>query len=142
MSPLLGETVRAELSSELGFSRDHRTRNIACIDFIAAELTPAGAAVITEPVALHEDVQQHARELVEKSGDFYVVHVATSLEYAEKIDKRGIYTKARKGKIKGFTGVDDPYETPARLNLIVDVKKMSEKHRSSNHFDIRKPRPL
>jgi sulfate adenylyltransferase len=61
--------------------------------------------------------------LVEKYGDFYLVHVATSLEYAEKTDKRGIYAKARAGEIKGFTGVDDPYEVPKKADLTVDIEK-------------------
>ena len=125
VSLLLGETVRSELSSELGFSRADRTRNIGRIAFVAAELTRAGAAVIAAPIAPYEDARQHARELVEKYGDFYLVHVGTSLEYAEKTDKRGIYAKARKGEIRGFTGVDDPYETPVKANLTVDVEKMS-----------------
>jgi sulfate adenylyltransferase len=125
VSLLLGETVRAELSSELGFSRADRTRNIGRIAFVAAELTRAGAAVIAAPIAPYEDARNHARELVEKFGSFYLIHVATSLEYAENTDRRGIYARARRGEIRGFTGVDDPYETPAKANLTVDVEKMS-----------------
>lgn len=125
VSLLLGETVRSELSSELGFSREDRDRNIGRIGFVASELTRAGAAVIAAPIAPFEAARKHARELVEKFGDFYLVHVATSLEYAEKTDKRGIYEKARRGEIKGFTGVDDPYETPEKADLTVDVEKQS-----------------
>lgn len=123
VSLLLGETVRAELSSELGFSRADRTTNIGRIGFVASELTRASAAVIAAPIAPFEDARQHARELVEKYGDFYLVHVATSLEYAEKTDKKGIYAKARAGEIKGFTGVDDPYEVPKKADLTVDIEK-------------------
>ncbi|KAL1838878.1 hypothetical protein VTJ49DRAFT_2102 [Mycothermus thermophilus] len=125
VSLLLGETVRHELSSELGFSREDRDKNIGRIAFVASELTRAGAAVIAAPIAPFEAARQHARELVEKYGDFYLVHVATSLEYCEKTDKRGIYKKARAGEIKGFTGVDDPYEAPAKADLVVDVEKQS-----------------
>ncbi|KAB5547166.1 hypothetical protein GE09DRAFT_201889 [Coniochaeta sp. 2T2.1] len=125
VSMLLGETVRAELSSELGFSREDRTRNIGRIAFVASELTRSGAAVIAAPIAPFEDARQHARELVEKYGDFYLVHVATPLEYCEKTDKRGIYKRARNGEIKGFTGVDDPYETPAKPDLVVDCEKQT-----------------
>ncbi|KAI9050521.1 hypothetical protein LZ554_005682 [Drepanopeziza brunnea f. sp. 'monogermtubi'] len=125
VSLLLGETVRAELSSELGFSRADRTRNIGRIAFVASELTRSRAAVIAAPIAPYEDARQHARELVEKFGDFYLIHVATSLEHAEKTDKRGIYAKARRGEIKGFTGVDDPYETPKKADLTVDLEKTS-----------------
>jgi sulfate adenylyltransferase len=125
VSMLLGETVRHELSSELGFSREDRDKNIARIAFVASELTRSGAAVIAAPIAPFEQARKHARELVEKYGDFYLVHVATPLEYCEKTDKRGIYKKARAGEIKGFTGVDDPYEPPAKPDLVVDCEKQS-----------------
>ena len=92
---------------------------------MAAELTRAGAAVIAAPIAPYEDARIHAREQVEKFGDFFLIHVATSLEYAEKTDKKGVYAKARRGEIKGFTGVDDPYEDPAKADLTVDVEKQS-----------------
>jgi sulfate adenylyltransferase len=113
--------VRHELSSELGFSRRERDINIGRIAFVASELTKAGAAVIAAPIAPFENPRQQARELVEKHGSFYLVHVATPLEYCEKTDKRGIYEKARKGEVKGFTGVDDPYETPKKADLTVDI---------------------
>ncbi|KAL2149992.1 hypothetical protein VTH82DRAFT_7668 [Thermothelomyces myriococcoides] len=125
VSLLLGETVRHELSSELGFTREDRDRNIGRIAFVASELTKSGAAVIAAPIAPFEQARQHARELVEKYGDFYLVHVATPLEYCEKTDKRGIYKKARAGEIKGFTGVDDPYEPPSKPDLVVDCEKQS-----------------
>ncbi len=120
---LLGETVRSGISSELGFSREDRHKNIQRIAFVAAELTRAGAAVIAAPIAPFADGRDQARETVSQYGSFYLVHVATSLEYAEKTDKRGVYAKARQGEIKGFTGVDDPYEPPSNANLVVDVEK-------------------
>ncbi|KAG9230941.1 hypothetical protein BJ875DRAFT_487483 [Amylocarpus encephaloides] len=123
VSLLLGETVRAELSSELGFSRADRTRNIGRIAFVASELTRSGAAVIAAPIAPFEDSRVQARKLVEKHGSFYLIHVATSLEHAEKTDKRGVYAKARAGEIQGFTGVDDPYEDPTKADLTVDLEK-------------------
>jgi len=58
-------------------------------------------------------------------GNFYLVHVNTPLEYCEKMDRRGTYAKARKGEIKGFTGIDDPYEAPAKTDLVVDVSKQT-----------------
>lgn len=123
VSLLLGETVRSELSSELGFSKDDRDKNVARIAFVASELTRSGAAVIAAPIAPYENARKAAREIVAKHGDFYLVHVATSLEYAEKTDKRGVYAKARAGEIKGFTGVDDPYEQPLHADLTVDIEK-------------------
>ncbi|KAK3336832.1 hypothetical protein B0T19DRAFT_52288 [Cercophora scortea] len=125
VSLFLGETIRHELSSELGFSREDRDKNIGRIGFVASELTRSGAAVIAAPIAPFEQARLHARELVEKYGDFYLVHVATPLEYCEKTDKRGVYKKARAGEIKGFTGVDDPYEAPAKPDLVVDLEKHS-----------------
>lgn len=119
----MGETVRSNLSTELGFSRADRDTNIGRIAFVAGELTRAGAAVIAAPIAPFEEARVQARQLVEKSGSFFLVHVATPLEYAEKTDKRGIYAAARRGEIKGFTGVDDPYETPANADLTVDISK-------------------
>jgi sulfate adenylyltransferase len=123
VSLLLGETVRSELSSELGFSRVDRDKNISRIAFVASELTRAGAVVIAAPIAPFEASRKQARDLVEKHGTFFLVHVATSLEHAEKTDRRGIYAKARNGEIKGFTGVDDPYEIPEKADLTVDVEK-------------------
>jgi sulfate adenylyltransferase len=120
---LLGETVRSELSSELGFSRADRDKNIARIAFVASELTKSGAAVIAAPIAPFEEARKHARDIVEKYGSFFLIHVATSLEYAEKTDRRGVYARARRGEIKGFTGVDDPYEMPPKPDLTVDVEK-------------------
>ncbi|KAF3061933.1 Sulfate adenylyltransferase [Daldinia childiae] len=125
VSMLLGETVRHELSSELGFSREDRSTNIARIAFVAGELTRSGAAVIAAPIAPFDKDRAAAKEAVEKYGDFYLVHVATPLEYCEKTDKRGIYAKARAGEIKGFTGVDDPYEAPSKADLVVDGEKQT-----------------
>lgn len=125
VSLLLGDTVRSELSSELGFSRSDRHKNIQRIAFIAAELTKAGAAVIAAPIAPFEESREQARETVAQYGSFYLVHVATSLEYSEKTDKRGVYAKARNGEIKGFTGVDDPYESPKKADIRVDLEKTS-----------------
>lgn len=125
VSLLLGETVRSELSAELGFSRSDRHKHIQRIAFVAGELTKAGAAVIAAPIAPFESSRETARETVSQYGSFYLVHVATSLEHSEKTDKRGVYAKARNGEIKGFTGVDDPYETPKKADLTVDLEKLN-----------------
>ncbi|KAI9798602.1 MAG: Sulfate adenylyltransferase [Sarcosagium campestre] len=126
VSLLLGETVRASLSSELGFSREDRHKNIQRIAFVASELTRAGAAVIAAPIAPFSASRDQARRTVEKYGSFFLVHVATSLEYAERTDTRGVYARARRGEIRGFTGVDDPYEAPgSEADLVVDIEKTS-----------------
>jgi sulfate adenylyltransferase len=125
VSLLLGDTVRSELSPELGFSRADRNTHISRIAFVAAELTKAGAAVIAAPIAPFEESRLAARETVSQYGSFYLIHVATSLEYSEKTDKRGIYARARRGEIRGFTGVDDPYEKPEKPDLVVDLETTS-----------------
>ncbi|CAN6654043.1 sulfate adenylyltransferase [Trichomonascus vanleenenianus] len=124
VSMLLGETVRHELSSELGFSREDRNKNIQRIAFVAAELTRAGAAVIAAPIAPFEDSRNLAKETIEKSGSCFLVHVATPLEHSEQTDRKGIYAAARRGEIKGFTGVDDPYEAPTNADITVDLSKI------------------
>lgn len=125
VSLLLGDTVRHELSSELGFSREDRHTNIQRIAFVAAELTKAGAAVIAAPIAPYEESRKAARDTISQNGTFLLVHVATPLEYCESTDKRGVYASARRGEIKGFTGVDDPYEAPSNADLVVDVQKQT-----------------
>jgi len=122
---LLGETVRSELSAELGFSKEDRYKNVQRIAFVAAELTRAGAAVIAAPIAPFEESRRVAKATIEQYGSTYLIHVATPLEHCEKTDKRGVYAKARRGEIKGFTGVDDPYENPVEPDLTVDASKQS-----------------
>lgn len=128
VSLLLGETVRSELSSELGFTREDRHKNIQRIAFVAAELSRAGAGVIAAPIAPYEESRKSARETIQKtggSGNFFLVHVNTSLEHCEKTDRKGNYKKARNGEIKGFTGVDDVYEEPKDADLVVNVETMT-----------------
>ena len=125
VSLLLGETVRSELSKELGFSKADRHTNLQRIAFVAAELTKAGAAVIAAQIAPYEESRKLARETITQYGSFFLVHVATSLEHSERTDRSGVYARARKGEIKGYTGVDDPYEVPPNPDLVVDVEKMS-----------------
>lgn len=125
VSLLLGETVRAELSKELGFTKEDRHTNIQRIAFVASELTRSGAAVIAAPIAPFEESRQYAREIVEKAGgNFFLVHVATPLDHSEKTDRRGVYKRARNGEIKNFTGVDDPYEVPKNPDVVVDLTKI------------------
>jgi sulfate adenylyltransferase len=125
VSLLLGETIRSELSSDLGFSKRERDINVQRIAFVAGELTKAGAAVVASMVAPYEEAREQARLTVEKFGGFYLVHVATPLEECEKHDREGIYKRARRGEISGFTGIDDPYEIPKKPELVVDWSKQS-----------------
>ncbi|KAH8551254.1 sulfate adenylyltransferase [Umbelopsis sp. PMI_123] len=125
VSLLLGETIRAELSSELGYTKRERDINVQRIGYVAGELTKAGAACIAAPIAPYEAARQSAKAAIEKYGGFYLVHVATSLKECERRDREGVYKRARAGEIKGFTGIDDPYETPSKADLTVDISKQS-----------------
>jgi sulfate adenylyltransferase len=125
VSLLLGETIRSELSSELGYTKRERDINVQRIGYVAGELTKAGAACIAAPIAPYEAARQSAKAAVEKYGGFYLVHVATSLEECERRDREGVYKRARAGEIKGFTGIDDPYETPENADLTVDITNQS-----------------
>ena len=117
---LLGEAIRHELSSELGFTKRERDINISRIGFVSGELTRAGAACIAAPIAPYEVARNKVKNQVSKWGGFYLVHVATPLEQCIKNDRTGVYEKAKAGEIKGFTGIDDVYEDPAQPDLRVD----------------------
>ena len=130
VSLLLGETVRSELSSELGFTQEDRHKNILRIAYVSAELSRAGAAVINAPIAPFEAGRRAAKDYIVQNGgggggNFFLIHVATPLEYCEETDSRGVYARARKGEIKNFTGIDDPYEVPPKPDLSVDVSKQT-----------------
>ncbi|KAJ2516172.1 Sulfate adenylyltransferase [Coemansia sp. RSA 1939] len=123
VSLLLGETIRQELSSELGYTRRERDINVARIGFVAAELTRAGAACIAAPIAPFAAARDSVRQQVAKSGGFYLVHVATPLETCIANDRAGVYRRAIAGEIKGFTGIDDVYEAPESPDLVADITK-------------------
>ncbi|KAI9494588.1 sulfate adenylyltransferase [Zychaea mexicana] len=125
VSLLMSENVRAELSSELGFSKRDRDLNIGRQAFVAGELTRAGAAAIVAPIAPYDEARKNARQAIEKYGGFYLVHVSTPLEDCEKRDHDGVYERARKGEIKDFTGIDDPYEVPTDADLSVNLSEQS-----------------
>lgn len=124
VSLLLGETVRSELSAELGFSTEDRHKNIQRIAFVAAELTRAGAATIVAPIAPYAASRSAAKNLIQStggSGNFFMVHISTPLEYCEATDRKGIYKKARAGEIPNFTGVSDKYEEPSDADATFDL---------------------
>jgi sulfate adenylyltransferase len=116
-----GDVVRKHLSNELGFSREHREINIRRIGYVASEITKNGGIAICAPIAPYTKNRAEARAMVEQYGVFLEVHVATPLEECERRDRKGLYKLAREGKIKEFTGISDPYETPAEPELRVDT---------------------
>ncbi|MDY6944047.1 MAG: bifunctional sulfate adenylyltransferase/adenylylsulfate kinase [Pseudomonadota bacterium] len=120
-----GDLVRKHLSSELGFSKDHRNLNVTRIGFVAAEITKHRGIAICAPIAPYTDTRRIVREMVEANGGFVEVHVATSLEVCEERDRKGLYAKARAGQIKEFTGISDPYEAPEEPELVIDTQDCS-----------------
>ena len=116
-----GDIVRKNLSSELGFSAEHREINLRRIGFVAAEITRNGGIAICAPIAPYAATRRELRETIEAVGGFVEVHVSTSLETCEARDRKGLYAKARAGLIKGFTGIDDPYEAPENPDLAIDT---------------------
>ena len=116
-----GDVVRKHLSSELGFSKEHRDINIQRIGYVASEITKNGGIAICAPIAPYTATRRTVREMIEEYGAFIEVHVATSVEECERRDRKGLYKLAREGKIKEFTGISDPYEVPEKAELVVDT---------------------
>jgi sulfate adenylyltransferase len=116
-----GDLVRKNLSSELGFSKEHRDVNIRRIGFVASEITKNGGIAICAPIAPYDNIRQENRALIETGGGYILVHVATPIEVCEQRDRKGLYAKARAGIIKEFTGISDPYEEPADAEVVIDT---------------------
>jgi sulfate adenylyltransferase len=123
-----GDIVRKNLSSELGFSKEHRDLNIRRIGFVASEITKNGGIAICAPIAPYATTRQAVREDVEQFGAFVEVHVSTSIEECERRDRKGLYKLAREGKIKEFTGISDPYDVPEDPELRVETEKVEVDH--------------
>ncbi|MBA4490157.1 bifunctional sulfate adenylyltransferase/adenylylsulfate kinase [Paracoccus sp. S1E-3] len=121
VSLLDGDVVRKHLSSELGFSKEHRDINIKRIGYVASEITKNGGIAICAPIAPYTATRRAVREMVEAGGAFVEIHVATPIEECERRDRKGLYKLARDGKIKEFTGISDPYEEPQAPELRVDT---------------------
>ncbi|MCA3437308.1 MAG: bifunctional sulfate adenylyltransferase/adenylylsulfate kinase [Rhodobacter sp.] len=123
-----GDVVRKHLSSELGFSREHRDINIKRIGYVASEITKNGGIALCAPIAPYAATRRAVREMVEHYGAFIEVHVATAIEECERRDRKGLYKLAREGKIKEFTGISDPYEAPVTPELRLDTESVEVDH--------------
>jgi sulfate adenylyltransferase len=116
-----GDIVRKHLSSELGFSREHRDINIRRIGFVASEITKNGGIAICAPIAPYDFIRKEVRTMTQTHGGFILVHLSTPLDVCESRDRKGLYAKARAGLVKQFTGVSDPYETPTDADIVIDT---------------------
>jgi sulfate adenylyltransferase len=120
-----GDLVRKNLSSELGFSKEHRDINIRRIGYVASEITKNGGIAICAPIAPYDATRKHVRQTIEPHGGFILVHIATTVETCEQRDRKGLYAKARAGILKEFTGISDPYEAPTDADVVIDTGEFS-----------------
>ncbi|MCK4950204.1 MAG: adenylyl-sulfate kinase, partial [Gammaproteobacteria bacterium] len=119
-----GDVVRQNLSSELGFSKEHRNINVRRIGFVASEITKNGGVAICAPIAPYTEMRRAVRENIEQYGAFIEIHVSTSLEVCEQRDRKGLYAKAREGIIPEFTGISDPYEVPENPEIRINTENL------------------
>ena len=117
-----GDNVRLHLSKGLGFSKEDRDTHIERVGWVASRLTRQGGAVITAAISPYEETRRKARDRVEEQGPFVEIFVRASVEECARRDVKGLYEKAFAGEIKGFTGVDDPYEEPENAEIVIDTE--------------------
>jgi len=120
-----GDIVRKNLSSELGFSKEHRNINIQRIGYVASEITKNGGIAVCAPIAPYDEVRRQVRESIEPLGGFILVHVDAPVGVCETRDRKGLYAKARAGIIKEFTGISDPYEEPEDAEIVLDTTRLT-----------------
>ncbi len=120
-----GDHVRKMLSSELGFSKEHRDLNIKRIGYVASEITKHRGIAICAQIAPYQAARNQVRQCIDPYGGFIEIYIATPLSICEKRDRKGLYAKARKGLISDFTGIDDPYEVPERPDIIIDTQELT-----------------
>jgi sulfate adenylyltransferase len=120
-----GDMVRKHLSSELGFSKEHRDINIRRIGYVASEIAKHGGIAICAPIAPYDRTRKDVRAMVDPVGGFILVHAATPIEVCEARDRKGLYAKARAGLVKEFTGISDPYEPPADAEIVIDTTEIT-----------------
>ncbi|MCK4425748.1 MAG: adenylyl-sulfate kinase, partial [Deltaproteobacteria bacterium] len=112
---------RKHLSSELGFSEKDRHTNVIRIGFVASEITKNRGIALCAPIAPYERSRRQNRELISQYGGYIEVYLSTPLEVCMKRDRKGLYAKALAGKIKGVTGINDPYEEPINADVVIDT---------------------
>lgn len=120
-----GDVVREMLSSGLSFSRADRELNLRRIGYVAGEVTRHGGICVCATIAPYENARAETRARITPLGGFYEIHLATPLSVCETRDNKGLYARARRGEIRGVTGIDDPYEAPKAPDLSIDGSRMS-----------------
>ena len=119
-----GDVIRTHLSKELGFSREDRNTNIHRIGFVASEIVRHGGIVICATISPYRAVRAEVRQMV-GSNRFFEIYMDTPLTECQRRDPKGLYSKATRGELQGFTGIDDPYEPPLSPELRLDTMQSS-----------------
>ncbi len=127
-----GDVVRENLSKGLGFSKEDRDTNIRRIAFVAHLLQRNGVFVITAAISPYAAIREEARAMIK---DFVEVYADAPLEVCEQRDVKGLYAKARAGEIKGFTGIDDPYEPPSGAEVVCKTDKQTPEESAQQVID-------
>src|ERR687893_1252809 len=127
-----GDVVRENLSKGLGFSKEDRDINIRRIAFVAHLLQRNGVFVITAAISPYRAIREEARTMIK---DFVEVYADAPIEVCEQRDVKGLYAKARAGEIKGFTGVDDPYEAPENAEVVIKTGEQSVEESAQQVID-------
>src|SRR5437773_5237161 len=117
-----GDNIRDGVNTNRGFSAEDRAENIRRVGEVAKLFTDAGVIAITSFISPYKKDRDAVRAGM-KAGEFIEVYVKVSLEAAEQRDPKGLYKKARAGEIKGFTGIDDPYEAPEKAEIVIDTER-------------------
>ncbi|HEX6491046.1 MAG TPA: adenylyl-sulfate kinase [Gaiellaceae bacterium] len=117
-----GDVVRTHLSKGLGFSKEDRDTNIERIGWVASRLTRHGATVLVSAISPYAKTRAYARRLIEAQGEFIEIFVKASVEECARRDVKGLYEKAFRGELQGFTGVSDPYEEPRHAELVLETE--------------------
>jgi len=120
-----GDEVRRLLSSELGYSREHRRLNVLRHAYVAAEICRHGGVAVCALIAPYAADRAEMRRMVSPHGRFVQIYVATPLEVCQQRDPKGLYAQARAGRLRHLTGIDDPYEPPQRPELALDTSMLS-----------------
>jgi sulfate adenylyltransferase len=115
-----GDVVRTHLSKGLGFDKADRDTNIRRIGFVASEIVRHGGVAVCAAISPYQVTRNEVRQMV-GADSFVEVFVNTPLEECERRDAKGMYARARRGEISGWTGIDDPYESPAQAEIVLDT---------------------
>jgi sulfate adenylyltransferase len=118
-----GDIIRNHLSTELGFSKEHRSMNVRRVGYVASEITKNRGVAICAMIAPYEKDRNFNREIISAGGNFIEIFISTPLNVCEERDTKGLYSLARDGKLPEFTGIDDPYEEPRKPEIVIDTSR-------------------